>query len=442
MIKQLEKYTGEAIIDKNIDYDFEDLSKQTQDYFFTLKNHLKDNDVVIIDADYSFYSIALLLALSQYPCIIVPIIRTTEEEWQSKLEASKAHKTITIDKRNLKVKIINDTQSTNQGYLDITLQGNSGLILFSSGTTGLPKVILHDFSKLINSFVPPKRQKKLKFLLFLMFDHIGGLNTLLACLNNGSPAIIPDNRNPENILKIIESKKAQVLPTSPTFLNLMLQVDNFQQYNLSSLRLITYGTERMPQFLLEKLNTQIPHVKFLQTFGTSETGILKTVSKSSKSLFFKIINEDLDYKIIENQLFIKSKTLMKNDEKNIDKEGWFATGDLVEQDEEDYIKIIGRINDVINVGGQKVLPVEVENVINTIEGVIDSTVYARNNAITGQMVCVDIVIKPNLDESHMKNLVKQVCKTKLDKYKRPVKIKLSQKIDKTDRFKKNMTKYD
>ena len=173
-------------------------------------------------------------------------------------------------------------------FNQVTIKNDTGIILFSSGTTGKPMVMIQNLSNLIREIKIPRKQKTLTFILLLMFDHIGGLNTLLNCLISGTPFVIPRDRSPETILELIHKHKVNVLPTTPTFLNLMLMSDGLEKSKISSLKLITYGTERMSQVLLTKLNLLLPKIKFLQTFGTSETGILKTISKSSSSLFFKI----------------------------------------------------------------------------------------------------------------------------------------------------------
>lgn len=438
----MKNYSGEAIVDKTGRFSFNDLINQIEDYSNIVQNEIEVGDVLVIESDYSFYSVALLIALSRFPCIIVPVVKTTENEFNSKLKSSEANKLVRFA-NNFSIsftKICNE-KSTYEKYKIITENGSSGIVLFTSGTTGTPKSMVHNFSTFIDSFKPPKRQKRLKFLLFLMFDHIGGLNTLLNCLNNGSPIVIPEKRNPSDILNLIEIEKIQVLPTSPTFLNLMLQVDDFEQRKLKSLKLITYGTEKMPMVLLEKLNKVIPNVRYIQTFGTSETGIMKTQSKSSTSLYFKIVDPDIEYRIENDQLFIKSKTSVaeyKGQKSNkFSNDGWFATGDLVDVDNEGYIKIMGRINDIINVGGLKVMPSEVEDVLNGVQGVIDSTVYAKSNAIVGQVVCAKIVTNNQFADKELKKELKRVCLEKLDKFKIPVKFTFTQEIKATNRFKKS-----
>ena len=443
-IEQLSEYKGEAIIDINGSFSFQELISQIDKYTkFLLKELNIKKSVVVIDSDYNFYSISLLFTLLDYNCIVVPVVKTTDNEFTSKVEASEANVIIRInDNHDLDFENLNDTAIIYDDYLTIIEKNQSGIVLFSSGTTGAPKVMVHDFNNFVESFKPPRRQKTLRFLLFLMFDHIGGLNTLINCLNNGSPIVIPENRNPSHILDIIETKKVQILPTSPTFLNLMLQVEGFENRDLSSLKLITYGTEKMPQTLLDKLNVLVPNVKYLQTFGTSETGILKTQSKNSNSLFFKIVDDNIEYKIENNQLLIKSKTSVAGykglKSNKFTDDGWFITGDLIELDDDGYMRIVGRINDVINVGGLKVLPTEVEEVINAIDGVFDSTVFARENAITGQVVCAKIVMNKGADKAELKKLIKKSCRQRLDRYKNPVKIILTDTIEFTTRFKKKI----
>ena len=148
----------------------------------------------------------------------------------------------------------------------------------------------------------------MNMLVFLMFDHIGGINTMLNILSTGATMIIPQNRNADDVCKLINEYKIAVLPASPTFLNLILIGKSYEKYDLSSLRMITYGTETMPEGLLNRLKSVFTKVKFLQTFGTSETGIASTSSKSSDSTFMKIGDENLEYKIVDGELWLKSKS--------------------------------------------------------------------------------------------------------------------------------------
>lgn len=440
MITRLTQHEGTAIITDDAVYSYQQLYDKILAYKEEL-SQINKGEVVGIFSDYSFESIALFLALSTMPVIAVPIVPTTDAELRNKLKAASVQWLLSISNGILNFEKTGIEYSEIDNYKNITDKNQSGLVLFSSGTTGTPKVMVHNLSQLMDSFAPPKKTRNLNFLLFLLFDHIGGINTLLNCLNSGAAITVPSNRNPEYILQLISEKKVQILPTSPTFLNLMLMTENFNQYDLSFLKMITYGTERMPQNLLLKVKEKMPKVKLLQTFGTSETGILKTESKSSTSLYFKIIDPDYDYRIKDGQLYLKSKNVvngyLNQDSQQFLGDGWFATGDLIETDEDGYIKIIGRLNKVINVGGQKVLPKEVEDVINKVPGVVDSTVFARDNAITGQMVCAEIVKTKDSEEAVLKKEILTYCRQELDKYKVPSKIIFADALSFSNRFKKN-----
>ena len=440
MYETLGSYSGTAIKYKGVSYSYDDLCGQILDYKNTVSSIIKDGNCVVLNSDYSFYSIALFIALSQLNIVIVPIIDSSTDEYQSKIDACQPNTIIKITEKGvLNFEEISETKKISDEFDEITKTG-SGLVLFSSGTTGKPKTMLINLNNLISSFKKPRKQSKLSFLVFLLFDHIGGLNTLLNCLNNGSVIVIPTARNPSSIIDLIFKDRVNVLPTSPTFLNLMLLDENFDPDKLSSIKLITYGTERMPETLLKKINMALPRVKLMQTFGTSETGILKTTSKSSDSLFFKIDDPDRETKVINGELFIRSKTGIKgyldHDNSNFMDDGWFATGDLVEESEDGYLRVIGRKNDVINVGGLKVMPSEIENVINLVDGVIDASVYGAENIITGNMVCCKIVKKEGYDSKALKVSIRKFCKLKLESYKIPSKFIFEENLRFSNRFKK------
>jgi len=438
IIDSIKSFLGTCIIHNNNFFSYEELSDQIDKYIIELKKELSTNDNVVIKSDYNFYSISLFIALSKFNINIIPIVDTNIDEFKKKLKVCNVDKIIEIN--NIGGLIVTKRKSKkNKEFSEYTSKKETGLILFSSGSTGEPKVMIQNLTMMLRLLPKPKRQRKLTFLIFLLFDHIGGLNTLLNCLNNGSTIVIPDKRNPSNIIDLVYKHKINVLPTSPTFLNLIIMDNNFKKEKFDSVKLITYGTERMPKSLLNRLNKNLPKIKFLQTFGTSETGILKTKSKSSDSLFFKIDDPDRQYKIINNELYLKSKTSIsgyKNYENKSFDDGWFATGDLVEVDDQSFIKIIGRKNDIINVGGLKVLPSEVENVINSIKGIIDCSVYGEENVIIGNIVCAKIIINKNSDSKDIKKEIKKICNTKLEKYKVPSKILFDYNIKYSKRFKK------
>ena len=404
------------------------------------KSKIKRGEVVFILGDYSFDSISLFFSLALNGNIIVPITTNNEQEIEERIQITQPDWVFKLGSNSEK-RIEYDVKLPRHVLLDTLIDSNSsGLILFSSGSTGKPKAMVHSLENLLSNYID-KKGKEMNFLVFLMFDHIGGLNTLFNCLSMGVTITIPENRNPIDIAKLIEKHKINIVPASPTFLNLMLISNVFDLYDLSSIKMITYGTETMPESLLLKLKDKLKRVKLLQTFGTSETGIMKTSSMSSSSTYLKFDDPSQEFKIVNNELWLRSKTqvlgYINHSNESFTEDGWFMTGDLVEQTSDGFIKVVGRSKELINVGGEKVLPAEVESVILQIESVQDCIVKSEKNAITGQMVCAEVVLKNGYNLKEEKIKIKNFCKLKLENYKVPVRITQIEKVLYTERYKKN-----
>lgn len=434
-----------AIIDDGKSYTYGELLEGILDLSSTTLKGIK-NKVVAIIGGYSFYNIALFLALYENKNIIVPLVECNETALKESMADIKINAEI-LEFPNSKfpnskfpnLEFLETNDKKHAIIENLFRQKHAGLVLFSSGSTGKPKAMVHDLDTLISSF-EAKKPRKLNMLLFLLFDHIGGINTLLNILATLSTAIIPRERNSDEICALIEKYKISVLPSNPTFLNLILMSNAYKKYDLSSLKMITYGTETMSESLLARLKATFKKVKFLQTFGTSETGILNTSSKSGGSTYIKL--NDAEYKTINGELWIKSKTQILgylNADMSAFKasfeDGWFKTGDLVLCDGE-YLKIVGRVKELINIGGKKALPSEIESVIMELENIADCVVYGEKNAITGQSVSCDVVLKSDMAKDELKKLIRSTCASKLERYKIPSKINVVEKIAFTNRFKK------
>ncbi|ASI89223.1 ANL family adenylate-forming protein [Vibrio mediterranei] len=428
-------------------YSYKELNENIE-RFYSEYDGLKKNQVVCIVSDYSFDAISLFFALVKKKCIIVPIVSENAEEIDKRISVINPDVMINLrasDGDSIE-RVENDSNTRHSLILDLIQGDQSGLVLFSSGSTGEPKAMIHNLDTLLDTYVD-KRPKHLSIMVFLMFDHIGGLNTLLNSLSMGAKIVIPDKREPEHVAMLIERERVNLLPASPTFLNMMLIANVQRQYDLKSLRMITYGTEAMPESLLVRLKRAFPRVKLLQTFGTSETGIAQTSSRSSSSLEIKFDDPNQEYKIVNNELWLRSKTqimgYLNHDMSSFSEDGWFRTGDLVEQSEDNYLKIIGRLKEVINVGGEKVLPSEVESVLLALDNVDDCVVYAAANAITGQTVVANVTPATGVDLKDLKKQIRKHCRSQLDAYKVPTKVNFNTDTGVSERFKKvRINKYD
>jgi acyl-CoA synthetase (AMP-forming)/AMP-acid ligase II len=230
----------------------------------------------------------------------------------------------------------------------------------------------------------------------------------------------------------------ELLPTTPTFLNLLLLSGLCEKYDLSSLKIISYGTEPMAQSTLDRLKEMFPNVKFQQTYGLSELGVLRSKSKEDGSLWFKIGGEGYQTRVVNGLLEIKADSAMLgylNAPSPFTDDGWFETGDMVETDG-DYIRILGRKSDIINIGGEKVYPIEIESVIQELDNIAEVTVYGEKNDIIGNIVCAKIRLLHKEDKHEFIFRLKKYCKTKLPSYKVPIKVFIDTEQQVNNRFKK------
>ena len=178
---------------------------------------------------------------------------------------------------------------------------------------------------------------------FLQHDHFGGINTLLYALTSGSTLIIPKDRSPATVCETIEKHKVTLLPTTPSFLKFMMMVRAHDRHDLSSLKLITYGSEKMEGWVLKLLNIAMPNAELKQTYGLSELGVLHAKSKGSNSLWVKVGGPGFETKVENGTLWVKSESSMLGYLDGTDpfKDGWYDTGDLVDVDGE-YVRFMGR----------------------------------------------------------------------------------------------------
>ena len=266
----------------------------------------------------------------------------------------------------------------------------------------------------------------------------GGLNTMFYILSNGGIVIATKDRNPENVCKLIEKYKIELLPASPTFLRLLLLSGTYENYDLSSLKIISYGTEPMPESTLKRLNVIFPKVKLLQTYGLIELGVMQSKSEKNDSLWIKLGGDGYNTRIVDGMLEIKAKSAMLgylNAPSPFTEDGWFKTSDAVEVDGE-YIKILGRKSEIINVGGEKVYPQEVENEILEIDNIAEVIVYGEKNLIVGNIVCAKVRLEREEDKKNVTLRIKKHCRGKLQSFKVPAKIDLVENELHCERFKK------
>ncbi len=392
--------------------------------------------VTAVEADFSPRAVALLLALMERDAIVVPLTSSVEEKKPEFRRIAEVEQRIRIDDGDAFELEREGAVASHPLLLALKQRRHPGLILFSSGSTGKSKAALHDLVPVLEKFKLPRHTKRT--VAFLLFDHIGGFNTLLYSLSNAGCIVTVPDRNPETVCRAIARHRVELLPTSPTFLNLLLVSEAWKAHDLSSLQTVTYGTEVMPESTLRRIREALPHVSLLQTYGLSEVGILRSKSRSSDSLWVKVGGEGFETRVVDGLLEIRAQSAMLgylNAPSPFTPDGWFMTGDAVEVDGE-WIRILGRKSELINVGGEKVYPVEVESVLQAMDGVEDVAVTGIPNPITGQAVLARVKLAAPEPLAAFRARMHQFCRGRLERYKIPQKVELVEAGLHGERFKK------
>ncbi len=363
---------------------------------------IQPGEVVVVPVDDGFSALAWLFGAAAVGAVVAPLraARLAEiETWRAFVAIDWQVETGGL------VRTKRGTCSPGAAGLlsQLRARGHPGLILATGGTTGAPKLVLHDLTILLAQ-IPVRTGRPRRMLPLMHFDHIGGLDMAWRALAGGQTLVAPPALlTPEAVAQMIARHRVEVLPATPSFLNLLLLSESAGAYDLDSLRIVPYGAEPMPDGLLARLRTRLPAVEFIQKFGTSETGAMPGLAGEMGRLQFDQ-GSGFGWKILDGELWIRSPAralgYLSGESHGFEPDGWFRTGDLAEELPPDgALRILGRRSELINVGGEKVLPRVVEEMLLAHPLVADCRVFAQANAVLGQVVAADVVWQGTGDDA-------------------------------------------
>jgi len=315
-------------------------------------------------------------------------------------------------------------------------------IVYTSGTTGRPKgaVLTHKniCQNLLNLVYQSNTNLYSRELICVPLFHIAGLcKSIMTCLYNGT-TIIHREYNPIAILKTIEREKINSLFLVPAMWNFLFQVPNLKEFDLSSVTTCSTGAAITPLELKKRILGRFENADLVDTFGQTETTASTTyirgedtirkptsVGRSIINVEVRIVDEDMnDVKTgVIGEIVYRGPTVMKEYYKNPEatkkafKGGWFHSGDLVKMDEEGFIYVVDRINNMIISGGENIYPAEIEEVLYQMPEILECAVIGVPNTDWGESVKAIIVLKPGKVLSS--DEVIEYCKGFVASYKKP-----------------------
>ena len=289
-------------------------------------------------------------------------------------------------------------------------KNNWKITLFTSGTTGLPKKISHDFDSISRFVKHDKKRKRNVWGFAYNPTHMAGLQVFFQAFLNQNTIVRLFGVSRKNCVKLINDFNITNISATPTFYRLLLTPDMI----CSSIQNLTSGGEKFDSITIQKLNLMFPNSRIRNVYASTEAGALF----ASKDDIFHITPESSHLmKIDDNELYLHSSLIGESD--NLDLiDGWYRTGDVIDiVSEKPYaFRFVSRKNDGINTGGYKVNPIEVEDVIRSCDGVIDVSVFGKKNSLLGNIVICHVV---RSDISLTEKKIRLFLNEKLQEFKIP-----------------------
>lgn len=319
-----------------------------------------------------------------------------------------------------------------------TLQtpGPSGtIVVLTTGTTGLPKPALYTWDRLLGRLPPRDAAQGKTWLLAYPLNHFAGIQVLLAALRDKSTLIIPERRDFSSVMDALIRHRVTCISATPTFWRMLAGRITDEQVKQLNLEQITLGGEASTVQLLDLLKSRFPSAVITQVYATTEAGscfAVKDGVPGFPSSYLERPVGNVQLKIVDGELYIRSAVSMSgyldaSVSSPMDGE-WIKTGDLVER-AGDRVLFRGRKSEVINVGGVKVHPAKVEEVVLGVPGVAAVRAFGMPSPITGQIVACDLELEEQADEAGVRGLVQGACLAALNRYEQPRQIRIVNQLE-------------
>jgi acyl-CoA synthetase (AMP-forming)/AMP-acid ligase II len=330
------------------------------------------------------------------------------------------------------------------------------ILMYTAGTTGRPKGVplRHNafVTYVLDNVDPASPDIEERNLLTVPLYHVAGIQAMLAAIYGGRALVLMRQFEVKEWLKTIERERATRAMLVPTMLKRVIDDPDFSKYDLSSLKVVTYGAAPMPFEVINKAIGVMPRVRFINAFGQTETastittlgpedhiieGTEEEQEKKLKRLTSSIGKPlpDVEVKIVDEEgntlpplevgeILARGPRIMtgywRDEQKTqqvITPDGWLRTGDIGWMDEEGYIYLAGRADDMIIRGGENISPEEVEDVLHSHPKVEEASVIGVPDPEWGKEPRAIVVLKKG--EAATPEEIIEYCRSRLAGFKRP-----------------------
>ena len=305
--------------------------------------------------------------------------------------------------------------------------GYSSVTILTSGTTGLPKAARHTWASLSRPVRVGVGGTSPRWLMTFRPHLYAGLQVVLQCLRNCGTLVTPTpDMGPAAVADLMRLARVEYASATPSYWRRLLMFADPAVLGSVPFIQITLGGEVVDQQILDALRRTFPRARIAHIYATTEMGRCFSVTDGRSGFPARFLTEPTDdgvmLRIEDGELVVQSANAMEG----YDLDGAlvalagpsYPSGDLVEV-VDDRVYFIGRRTDVINVGGNKVRPIEVERVLRAVSGVADVRVFGRRSSIAGELVACQVVPMSGVDTAWLKDTLVSFSLTQLSAYQRP-----------------------
>jgi long-chain acyl-CoA synthetase len=331
---------------------------------------------------------------------------------------------------------------------------DESIYLYTSGTTGRSKgvILTNDhltyFPESMHNALPISEQDTFGFVLPI--SHVTGPVITNLTVESGMTLSIIDEMTPKKILDAVQNHRITVTCAVPPIFQLILNVPHWERYDCSSLKIAAMMGTVVPEQLMREFGDRYPHLRPIQGYGATETSPLLTLThledaprkmasagKIVPRVEMKIMGRDGNELPIGQigEIIARGPQIMKGYFKDPKatgkkiKDGWYYTGDLGRLDEDGYLYVLGRADDMIVTGGLNVYPSEVETVLLNHPKVQEAAVVGIHDSGRGQVMKAIVVLKHG--ETATQREILKFCKERLASFKMPRQLEFKDSLPKS-----------